>query len=54
MEVPNEDKLHADAAYTIVVVGETPYEETQGDRSTLSIAAPGPEAISHVVVARNV
>ncbi|KAF8074444.1 hypothetical protein N665_1101s0006 [Sinapis alba] len=49
VEAPNKytSKLHADAAYTIVVVGETPYAETQGDSSTLSIDASGPETISH-------
>ncbi|CAG7903149.1 unnamed protein product [Brassica rapa] len=49
VEEPNQDtsKLHADAAYTIVVVGEAPYAETQGDSTTLSIAAPGPDTIRH-------
>ncbi|XP_010473764.1 PREDICTED: uncharacterized protein LOC104753173 [Camelina sativa] len=40
-------KLHADAAYTIVVVGEEPYAETRGDSKTLGIYAPGPDTISH-------
>ncbi|KFK35444.1 hypothetical protein AALP_AA5G285000 [Arabis alpina] len=46
---PNQEtsKLHSDAAYTIVVVGEVPYAETKGDSSTLSIAEPGPATISN-------
>ncbi|CAA7030505.1 unnamed protein product [Microthlaspi erraticum] len=46
---PNQEtsKLHADAAYTIVVVGEAPYAETRGDSNTLSLADPGPDTISH-------
>ncbi|KAL0725270.1 hypothetical protein Bca4012_039869 [Brassica carinata] len=49
VEEPNQDtaKLHADAAYTIVVVGEAPYAETKGDSTTLNLAAPGPDTISH-------
>ncbi|ESQ43803.1 hypothetical protein EUTSA_v10005832mg [Eutrema salsugineum] len=49
VEEPNQDtaKLHADAAYTIVVVGEAPYAETQGDSRTLGIADPGPDTLSH-------
>lgn len=49
VEEPNQDtaKLHADAAYTIVVVGETPYAETRGDSKTLGIAEPGPDTLSH-------
>ncbi|CAH8362933.1 unnamed protein product [Eruca vesicaria subsp. sativa] len=49
VEEPNQDtaKLHADAAYTIVVVGEAPYAETRGDSTTLNMAEPGPDTISH-------
>ncbi|AEE80382.1 putative glucan 1,3-beta-glucosidase [Arabidopsis thaliana] len=49
VEEPNQDtaKLHADAAYTIVVVGETPYAETFGDSPTLGITKPGPDTLSH-------
>ncbi|CAH2063056.1 unnamed protein product [Thlaspi arvense] len=49
VEEPNQDthKLHADAAYTIVVVGEAPYAESLGDSKTLQIADPGPDTISH-------
>ncbi|KAF3579692.1 hypothetical protein DY000_02031884 [Brassica cretica] len=49
VEEPNQNtaKLHADAAYTIVVVGEAPYAESQGDSTTLNMAAPGPDTISH-------
>ena len=48
-ETSNKDtsKLHAEATYTIVVVGEAPYAETQGESKTVSIAAPGPDMISH-------
>ncbi|CAN8280518.1 unnamed protein product [Cochlearia groenlandica] len=37
VEKPNQttSKVHADASYTIVVVGEAPYAETQGDSKTL-------------------
>ena len=49
VEEPNQDtaKLHADADYTVVVVGESPYAETNGDSTTLNITAPGPDTISH-------
>ncbi|VVB06652.1 unnamed protein product [Arabis nemorensis] len=49
VEEPNQEtsKLHRDAAYTIVVVGEVPYAETRGDSSTLSIAEPGPATINN-------
>ena len=48
-ETPNKDtsKLHAEATYTFVVVDEAPYAETQGKSKTLSIAARGPNMISH-------
>ncbi|KAL1197837.1 Beta-xylosidase/alpha-L-arabinofuranosidase 2 [Cardamine amara subsp. amara] len=47
VEEPNKDtsKVHADAAYTIVVVGEAPYAETRGDSRTLNIADPGLDTI---------
>ena len=49
VEEPNKDtaKLHADAEYTIVVVGEAPYAETNGDSTTLNMAEPGPDTINH-------
>lgn len=49
VEEPNQNtaKLHADAAYTIVVVGEAPYAETRGDSRTLNIADPGLDTISN-------
>ncbi|CAN8253898.1 unnamed protein product [Cochlearia groenlandica] len=49
VEEPNKDtsKIHADAEYTIVVVGEAPYAETKGDSRTLDMAAPCPNTIKH-------
>ncbi|XP_027925362.1 uncharacterized protein LOC114182651 [Vigna unguiculata] len=35
-------------AYAIVVVGEKPYAETNGDSLNLTISAPGPETINNV------
>lgn len=40
-------------SYAIVVVGETPYAETQGDSMNLTIAEPGPRTIQNVCGAIN-
>ncbi|XP_065867526.1 uncharacterized protein [Euphorbia lathyris] len=37
-----------DFDYAIVVVGEPPYAETQGDNLNLTISEPGPEVISNI------
>ncbi|EOA25639.1 hypothetical protein CARUB_v10018993mg [Capsella rubella] len=49
VEEANQDtsKLHADAAYTIVVVGELPYAESNGDSKTLGLYGPGPDTLKH-------
>lgn len=39
---------HNDFSYAIVVVGEQPYAETNGDNLNLSISAPGPSVIQNV------
>ena len=37
-----------DYAYAIVVVGEQPYAETNGDNLNLTLPAPGPDTIKNV------
>ena len=48
-EQPNKDSLQShEFAYGIVVVGEYPYAETNGDSLNLTIPDPGPSTITDV------
>ncbi|OIV90073.1 hypothetical protein TanjilG_01527 [Lupinus angustifolius] len=48
-ENPDSDFVKSnDFSYAIVIVGETPYAETQGDSMNLTIPYPGPNIISNV------
>ncbi|KAJ1390496.1 Glycoside hydrolase, family 3, N-terminal [Sesbania bispinosa] len=48
-ENPDLDYVNSnDFSYAIVVVGETPYAETNGDSMNLTITAPGPDIITNV------
>ncbi|KAG8649860.1 hypothetical protein MANES_08G146000v8 [Manihot esculenta] len=53
-ENPDSQIVKSDKfSYAIVVVGETPYAETQGDSMNLTIAEPGPRTIQNVCGAIN-
>ncbi|KAE9619812.1 hypothetical protein Lal_00040429 [Lupinus albus] len=48
-ENPDSDFVKSnDFSYAIVIVGEKPYAETQGDSMNLTISNPGPNIISNV------
>ncbi|KAJ1398362.1 Glycoside hydrolase, family 3, N-terminal [Sesbania bispinosa] len=48
-ENPDLDYVNSnDFSYAIVVLGETPYAETNGDSMNLTITAPGPDIITNV------
>ncbi|GAY66474.1 hypothetical protein CUMW_249070 [Citrus unshiu] len=51
-ENPSMDYVKAsNVSYAIVVVGEQPYAETQGDSLNLTISEPGPSTITNVCAA---
>ena len=51
-ENPSMDYVKAsNVSYAIVIVGEQPYAETQGDSLNLTISEPGPSTLTNVCAA---